>query len=189
MKYDVIISDKEKQYNYSVEVKVNDKLTNKDEIGIEVGPNNTLGYNNDPNMTLEISRAEYEHTVKRLDRLDNKVYILLTVCSFLFVMLTSSINNVTKIKAPDTYAGWMIVIIYIATVIGAIILMILLLRRLIGALSSTSLLRLDSTDISDFNMALSDKNQVARYVIGIYEHSTKKNNELIEKNTRLLTVA
>lgn len=33
--------------------------------------------------------SEYDHCVQRAEKLDNKVYILLTVCAFLFVLLTS----------------------------------------------------------------------------------------------------
>lgn len=137
--------------------------------------------NNDPAMVLEISRTEYEHSVKRLDRFDNKVYILLTVCAFIFVMLTSAIGNIGETKIPETCVGWIVVVIYIGVVVAAIIMTVALLKGLIGALSSIALHRLDSPDITDYNMALADRNQVARYVIGIYEQSTKINNGLINE--------
>ena len=40
--------------------------------------------------------SEYDHCVQRSEKLDNKEYILLMVCAFLFVLLTSVISEASK---------------------------------------------------------------------------------------------
>lgn len=45
--------------------------------------------------------SEYDHCVQRSEKLDNKVYILLTVCAFLFVLLTSVISEAGKFRFPE----------------------------------------------------------------------------------------
>ena len=54
-------------------------------------------------VAVESSRLEYEHSFRRAERLDNKVYILLTVCGCIFVLLTTAINRVSEI---DVFAIW-----------------------------------------------------------------------------------
>lgn len=54
-------------------------------------------------IAVESSRLEYEHSFRRAKRLDNKVYTLLTVCGFIFVLLTTAINRVSEI---DVFAIW-----------------------------------------------------------------------------------
>ena len=45
--------------------------------------------------------SEYDHCVQRSEKLDNKVYILLTVCAFLFVLLTRVISAAGKFRFPE----------------------------------------------------------------------------------------
>lgn len=40
--------------------------------------------------------SEYDHCVQRSEKLDNKVYILLTVCAFLFVLLIEKVDFKTR---------------------------------------------------------------------------------------------
>ena len=144
--------------------------------------NNSLRqYQSDSNMVIEISRTEYEHCIKRLDRLDNKVYIMLTVCAFIFVMLTGALSNIDKIKLPNMISEWLMIITYGAILGYACWLTVNLLFKLINVLSSVKMSRLDSADVSEYNMILSPQRQVARYVIGIYEQATFQNNRLIDK--------
>ena len=179
MKYDVTVSEDgiSEQHFWVDATKCEENVSFDDDLNNE----DSNKCDNDPAMVLEISRTEYEHTVKRLDRLDNKVYILLTVCAFIIVMLTAAIGNIGEARIPETCIGWIVLVMYVGVVIAAAIMTVLLLKGLIGALSSIVFNRLESPDIVDFDMALSEKNQVARYVIGIYEQSTSINNKRIDE--------
>ncbi|SDO76422.1 hypothetical protein [Selenomonas ruminantium] len=136
---------------------------------------------NNPQTVLEISKTEYEHCIKRLDRLDNKVYIMLTVCAFIFVMLTGALSNIEKIKMPNMLYEWIMLVIYGFAISYACYRTISLIFKLIKVLSSIKMNRLDSADIVEYNMVLAHQNQVVRYITGIYERATFKNNQLIDK--------
>lgn len=49
-------------------------------------------------IVFDAMKEEYEHCVKRSEKLDNKIYILLTVCAFIFVLLTSIIEKASTFQ-------------------------------------------------------------------------------------------
>ncbi|MDD6824955.1 MAG: hypothetical protein PUE12_02365 [Oscillospiraceae bacterium] len=80
-------------------------------------------------VSVESSRLEYEHSFRSAKRLDNKVYILLTVCGFIFVLLTTAINRVSEI---DVFAIWnALIALYdvslILSIAGTVVLLLMLI--------------------------------------------------------------
>ena len=64
----------------------------------------TVEHNNNPSqnhtdfseeLSYEATKAEYDHCVQRSEKLDNKVYIILTVYAFLFVLLCDIIKKIS----------------------------------------------------------------------------------------------
>lgn len=45
---------------------------------------------------------EYQHSVRRSEKLDNKVYILSTICGFVFVFITDIISNLNAFELPKS---------------------------------------------------------------------------------------
>lgn len=142
------------------------------------GEKKDIGQN--PEAVIEIARSEYEHCIKRMNRLDNKIYILLTVCAFVFIMLTGVIGDIGSIRLPKGLFDSVLLIVYLTLVVVTIIRVIILLKGLINALSTIKLQRFDSADILDYDMVHADISQVAGYVVAIYESSRKINNERID---------
>lgn len=137
--------------------------------------------NPDPNLCYQIALAEYEHCIKRSERLDNKIYILLTVCAFIFVLLTGAIQKVSELRWPQSSIEWILLVLYFALTTAAIISVILLLFQLIGSLSTIKLKRFDSVEVMEKDMTHADSRQVSKYVIALYEEARNHNNVLIDK--------
>lgn len=53
-------------------------------------------------MVFEAIKNEYDHCVARSEKLDNKVYILLTICAFVFAFATSIYSKISSITKPET---------------------------------------------------------------------------------------
>ena len=193
MLYEAKVVDRENGLHKKYEIEIS--TTNGKNSGIEINyEGSEKRVDTDPEMLLDIARTEYENCVKRLDRLDNKIYILLTVCAFIFVMLTNAINGVSEIRLPQGITELIVLLMYLVFMIYVVIKVILLLKRLIGALSSIKLLRFDTGDILDFEMISANRHKVAEYVLAIYENTRQTNNDKIdkkydelEKNVRSLT--
>lgn len=67
----------------------------------------TVEHNNNPSqnhtdfseeLSYETTKAEYDHCVQRSEKLDNKVYIILTVYAFLFVLLCDIIKKISNLQ-------------------------------------------------------------------------------------------
>ena len=51
---------------------------------------------------FEAIKAEYDYCVTRAEKLENKVYILLAACAFVFVLLTTQIEKAGKLGVPQS---------------------------------------------------------------------------------------
>ena len=136
--------------------------------------------NPDLDICVELARAEYEYPFRRSERLDNKVYILLTVCAFIFVLLTSIISSWGEVRFPKNGVEVVLIIGFAALTGYTVVNVIVLLRKLIVCLSSITMHRFDSQQINDKDMTRTDAGQVARYVISKYEKARDKNNNIID---------
>ena len=131
-------------------------------------------------IAVESSRLEYEHSFRRAERLDNKVYILLTVCGFIFVLLTTAINRVSEI---DVFAIWnALIALYDVSLILSIAGTVALLLILISSLSGKKFKRYDSFAILEKNLISSmDRRTFSIYTIMKYEKARDFNNDIVSK--------
>ena len=140
----------------------------------------------DPMICFQAALTEYEFSIKRSEKLDNKIYILLTVCAFLFVALTTSIERISDIRFPQTCVEYGVIGAFIFLVIVTAICVALLLKDLISSLSSFDLIRFNSSEIVVRDMTRFDEKRVAKYIIAMYIEATEKNDVMIEERYKKL---
>lgn len=183
MQYQVEVYDKdtdeEKSYLFNLIKKEQKKPNNTIRVD-KPYKCNKKNIDNDPNLCYQIALAEYEHSIRRLERLDNKIYILLTVCAFTIALLSSNISLISNLRLPQQISETILLIAYITFNIMAVIAVIFLLISLIKSLSSVHVKRFDSTEILERDMNHADKSQVSKYVVALYEKARSHNNELID---------
>lgn len=130
--------------------------------------------------SLTVVQNEYNHCFERSAKLDNKVYILLTVCAFLFVMLSEAIKMLSELTIPTTRCQLLIGGGYITLLTLNVTAFIIMLVKLIKLLRGIELMRFDSFEILHRDMVRADKKQAIHYVCMVYEKCRDYNNQLIE---------
>lgn len=173
MKYCVTIG--EEKYDVSVALIENDKS--------KIPP-----AENGADISFETAKCEYEHCIQRSVKLDNKVYILLTVCAFLFVMLSEAIKKIAVIGTLESKISLIFAGIYIAILTLNIVAFVLMLVLLIYSLKSMELKRFNAYDIQGKNLVEEDKDHVTKYICARYTQCCDYNNKLIEKRYKTVNV-
>ena len=132
-------------------------------------------------IAYEAARIEYEYCQVRSAKLDNKVYILLTICAFLFVPLTDIIKQSGKI-IPLIFLGqlylsqWCFVILLIITILLFIGMMFLFL----SILSAKKIRRFPLWEVLTEDMVWKSVPEVVYYICTKYFQSKQYNDEFID---------
>ena len=129
---------------------------------------------------LTVVQNEYNHCFERSAKLDNKVRILLTVCAFLFVMLSEAVKKLPELMISTTRCQLLIRGGYIVLLTLNVTVFIVMLVKLMELLQGIELMRFDSYEILHKDMVNADKKQTIRYVCMMYEKCRSYNNQVIE---------
>lgn len=125
--------------------------------------------------------SEYDYCVQRSEKLDNKVYILLTVCAFLFVLLTSAISEASKFRFPENGLLLGFVIAYVLCLTCDVGSYVLMLIKLVGLLRSVSFARFDTSEILTSNLVSETPATVSKYIGTKYVRCINHNNAVLEE--------
>ena len=152
------------------------------EIFVEAMDEETINCIKDTGEDVSFTAAqdEYNYCFQRSAKLDNKVYILLTVCAFLFVMLSGAIKKLSEFAIPQTKNQLIVEGGYIVILTLSVATFIIILVKLIGLLRGIKLSRFDSYEILNKDMLRKEKKQVIKYICMMYEQCRSENNRLIE---------
>lgn len=129
---------------------------------------------------LEAIKAEYDHCVSRSEKLDNKIYILLTICAFVFAFSTTSITQIKNFSKPITLAQECMLITYMVILIGNIVLFAYLLFKLVKLLEGEKIKRLDAEDVLTGDFFSLPPKVAARAIAQIYLDAMTVNNSKLE---------
>lgn len=83
--------------------------------------NTTNNEESSASICFEAIKAEYDYCVTRAEKLENKVYILLAACAFIFVLLTTQIEKAGNVNLPQTKPELCGIIFYAILLVIAII--------------------------------------------------------------------
>lgn len=177
MKYEVNVLDIKTQIDKTYYLEIN----SRDPSNAKTEPPTNLEAKADPAICFQIGLTEYEHCIRRSERLDNKIYILLTVCAFIFALLTTEITLINDIRSPQNSIEFALVGTYVVFIVLAIKFVISLLNGLIESLSSIKIKRFDSSEVITRKMVLVNSEKIVDYVLAKYEKARFENNEEIDK--------
>ena len=137
-------------------------------------------------ILFDAVKTEYEHCIRRSEKLDNKIYILLTVCAFLFVMLSDIIKTISNISFPNNCCELSLVIIFSILLLTAIVLFSVMLVYLASLLKPVFLSRLKSKEILKEDLIILPSETSFRTVCILYEQSIERNDTILEKKFNIL---
>lgn len=150
-------------------------------VKIEEMPSQRGQSNTSEDIAYSAFVSEYDHCVQRSEKLDNKVYILLTVCAFLFVLLTSVISEAGKFKFPESGFAIGLIIVYAVLLASNVGIYVLMLIKLVGLLKSVSFVRFDTSEILTSNLISETPATLSRYIGTKYVRCINYNNAAIEE--------
>ena len=162
-KYDVQVENK----TYSVEIEKTSNMHQNDKTAEDIAKDAFL--------------SEYDHCVQRAEKLDNKVYILLTVCAFLFVLLTSTISEAAHFAFPHNGLAFTLIMLYVLLLICDVAVYSLMLIKLVGLLKSVPFARFNTRERLKYDLIAQTPETIARYLGTKYVRCIDYNNELLEK--------
>lgn len=92
-------------------VKVNDQIYQVD-LERDTTIHDAESTESSADICFEAIKAEYDYCVIRAEKLENKVYILLAACAFVFALLTTQIEKAGKLEVPQSGSELVGIIIY-----------------------------------------------------------------------------
>lgn len=113
--------------------------------------------------------------------MDNKVYILLTVYAFLFVLLCDIIKKISCFSFPGNKTQLALIITYSIFLTLDIILYIFTLIKLIHLLKGVAIERFNPQVVLKRDMVNADSKAVAKYICSRYNKCIDTNNTILEK--------
>ena len=132
-------------------------------------------------ICFESIKAEYDYCVTRAEKLENKVYILLAACAFVFVLLTTQIEKAGKMRLPQSSLELLGIIIYAVLLVVAVISNVGVLVMAVGLLKSVRFERLDSGLLLTLGVLDEKDTTAVRFIGRLYVQHTAKNNTVLEK--------
>ena len=132
-------------------------------------------------ICLNAVLEEYQHSVRRSEKLDNKVYILSTICGFIFVFITDIISNLGTFQVPTDIAQTWLVRSYIALTILMSLIYLYTILKLGILLTAKQTLRL-TPDYLILEKVYDKKEKHARiFVASLYIQAINDANESLKK--------
>lgn len=133
-------------------------------------------------LSFEAMKIEYEALRGRSGKLDNKVYILLTACAFLFTSFQSILEKFSHETMPcaSFEAFFLTVVSLTVLLLGTLLVLLLLL------LKPAEYKWLYPYEILKKDIFMLEKEYVTRFLCGRYQQSWNNNKELLDKRYRKL---
>lgn len=125
---------------------------------------------------------EYQHSVRRSEKLDNKVYILSTICGFVFIFITDIISNLGTFQLSTDNAQIFLIYSYWVLTIMMSVLYLYTVFRLGILLTAKKTLRL-TPDFLILNQVYNIKEKHARiFIASQYIKAINDTNNSLEKS-------
>lgn len=126
-------------------------------------------------LELESLRVEYHNQFDRSNKLDNKVYITITFCGFLFVFITGLFTGISQVQKPE---GWLmsgITILYLVSCLAVILSYVYLLIFFLRLLRPEHIIRLDPEVLEREHLNDLNQEQAYRKLIELYRRVINAN--------------
>lgn len=139
---------------------------------------------NDYSVTAEIGfqavKEEYDYCLKRSEKLDNKIYIILTVFAFLFVLLCDNINGIRSFSFPATQPQLTLQILYFVILFFVAVCYICVLLVLTQLLKGLTIRRFKPHEVLTVNLTEQAPQVTAKFICERYIEAINKNAVLLE---------
>ena len=119
---------------------------------------------------LESLRIEYQNLFDRSNKLDNKAYITVTFCGFMFVFITSLFGSIPQIHLEGHFPHDILTVLYIVTCISVAVTYVWNLIYFMQLLAPEGIIRLDPDKIAAADLDGCSTHEAERRLIGLYRN-------------------
>ena len=132
-------------------------------------------------LELTSLMTEYENQFDRSNKLDNKVYITITFCGFLFVFITGLFNGISQLGKPGNGLQMFVSVLYILSciaVMGAYAYVLVFFMRL---LQPEQIARMDPEIMQKEHLDEMDEEEARLRLIELYRETVNGNLEKLHR--------
>lgn len=124
---------------------------------------------------LESLRIEYQNQFDRSNKLDNKVYIAITFCGFLFVFITGLFSGISKISRPGNAVQAVLMAGYILTCVAVMVSYVYVLIFFMRLLQPEQMIRMDPEKLAKAELGQMEDLEACRSLILLYRDIINEN--------------
>jgi len=118
---------------------------------------------------------EYQNQFDRSNKLDNKVYIAITFCGFLFVFIIGLFNGISQLQRPVGAAQTVLSALYILTCIAAMVSYVYVLVFFMRLLQPEQISRMDPELMMKEHLSELDEKAACLKLIDLYRQTINGN--------------
>ncbi len=124
---------------------------------------------------LESLRIEYQNQFDRSNKLDNKVYIAITFCGFLFVFITGLFSGISKISRPGNAVQAVLTAGYILTCVAVMVSYVYVLIFFMRLLQPEQMNRMDPEKLAKAELGQMEDPEACHSLILLYRDIINEN--------------
>lgn len=124
---------------------------------------------------LESLRVEYENQFDRSNKLDNKVYIAITFCGFIFVFITGLFSGISNIRRPENSGEMVVTMFYLLTCIAVVVSYVYVLIFFMRLLKPEQIIRMDPEKLERAELDQMEDLEACRCLIQLYRDTINEN--------------
>lgn len=124
---------------------------------------------------LESLRIEYQNQFDRSNKLDNKVYIAITFCGFLFVFITGLFSGISKISLPENSVQAVLTAGYILTCVAVMVSYVYVLIFFMRLLRPEQIIRMDPEKLMKAELGQMEDLEACQALVDLYRATINEN--------------
>lgn len=130
---------------------------------------------------LESLMLEYQNQFDRSNKLDNKVYIAITFCGFLFVFITGLFSGISRISRPQGGGEAVITALYILTCIAVMVSYVYVLIFFMRLLQPEQIIRMDPEKLAKADLGQMEDLEACQALINLYRATINENLDKLKR--------
>ena len=122
-------------------------------------------------LVLDSLILEYKNTFERSDKLDNKVYIVITFCGFVFVFITNLFGGLTGLVMPEGTLALLLTVLYVGSCLAVMLAYVLVLVFFLNLLRPERIHRMDPEYMQVERLAVQSEPETIGRLIELYRET------------------
>ena len=122
-------------------------------------------------LELDSLKIEYQNLFDRSNKLDNKVYITITFCGFLFVFITGLFSGISQLTSMGGGIKGAMTVVYILTCVAVMVSYVYLLDYFMRLLQPERIVRMDPEILKAAGLDALEERAALERLIGLYRET------------------